>query len=300
MSVSPSRENASPLRASNRYAERYKSYLIDSPPREGTKKSTDKLNSPLNTTNNETKIFESERYSAYELKNEDRGEWRQSTSNTSREVDETEIPKPSASPKPEKQQKSLPRYMQSTSSYVGKVHSAKDQRNALGPRSRGGITKRVGVSKIPKYKATTNINAIEDIKSEMGSEDTYVTMAARIKLFEKGLGNGSNKRGHVVPHQSPSSSTTTSSQSNKSHNSGTRQDVTTHDNRNKTSKTAITTTNPTKSSSRITKPSTPNYLRKTVSSETKSHQKKISNDFKEKLNMWRGKINMHNKETKKG
>lgn len=32
----------------------------------------------------------------------------------------------------------------------------------------------------------------------MGSEDTYITMAARIKLFEKGLGNGSNKRGHVV------------------------------------------------------------------------------------------------------
>lgn len=139
MSVSPSRENTSPLRASNRYAERYKSYLVDSPPRESTKKSTDKLNSPLRTTNIETKIFESEKYSAYELKNEDRGEWRQSASNTSREVDETEIPKPSASPQPEKQKKILPRYMQSTSSYVGKVHSAKD-RNVLGPRSRGGIS----------------------------------------------------------------------------------------------------------------------------------------------------------------
>lgn len=53
--------------------------------------------------------------------------------------------------------------------------------------------KRVGTSKIPKYKSTTTINAIEDIKNEMLPEDTYVSMAERIKLFEKGLGNGSNK-----------------------------------------------------------------------------------------------------------
>lgn len=32
----------------------------------------------------------------------------------------------------------------------------------------------------------------------MGSDDRYVSMAARIKLFEKGLGNGSNKRVPVV------------------------------------------------------------------------------------------------------
>jgi hypothetical protein len=49
------------------------------------------------------------------------------------------------------------------------------------------------MSKIPKYKSTTSINAIEEIKNEMSPDDVYVPMAARIKLFEKGLGNGSNK-----------------------------------------------------------------------------------------------------------
>lgn len=51
---------------------------------------------------------------------------------------------------------------------------------------------------MPRYQSTTSINAIEDIRSEMGSDDRYVSMAARIKLFEKGLGNGSNKRVPVV------------------------------------------------------------------------------------------------------
>ncbi len=32
----------------------------------------------------------------------------------------------------------------------------------------------------------------------MQPEDTYVPMAARIKLFEKGLGNGSNKPAPIV------------------------------------------------------------------------------------------------------
>lgn len=49
------------------------------------------------------------------------------------------------------------------------------------------------MSKIPKYKSTTSINAIEEIKNEMSPDDVYVPMAARIKMFEKGLGNGSNK-----------------------------------------------------------------------------------------------------------
>lgn len=57
----------------------------------------------------------------------------------------------------------------------------------------------MGTSRVPRYKATTNINAIDDIRSEMTTDDTYIPMAARIKLFEKNLGNGSNK---AVPHVS--------------------------------------------------------------------------------------------------
>ena len=45
---------------------------------------------------------------------------------------------------------------------------------------------------MPRFKATTTINAIKDIQNEMQPDDTYVSMAARIKLFEKGLGNASN------------------------------------------------------------------------------------------------------------
>lgn len=51
----------------------------------------------------------------------------------------------------------------------------------------------MGTTKVPRYHATTTINAIEDIKSEMQADDVYIPMAARIKLFEKGLGNGSNR-----------------------------------------------------------------------------------------------------------
>lgn len=58
--------------------------------------------------------------------------------------------------------------------------------------------KRVSTSKIPRYRSTTSINAVEDIQSEMAPDDVYVPMAARIKLFEKGLGNGSNKPAPIV------------------------------------------------------------------------------------------------------
>ncbi|KAG1049432.1 hypothetical protein G6F43_008239 [Rhizopus delemar] len=90
----------------------------------------------------------------------------------------------------------VPHYMQGTRAFENRLSSKKEEqkrKNVLKPCPGGGITKRVGTSKIPKYKSTTTINAIEDIKNEMLPEDTYVSMAERIKLFEKGLGNGSNK-----------------------------------------------------------------------------------------------------------
>lgn len=46
---------------------------------------------------------------------------------------------------------------------------------------------------MPRYQSTTSINAIHDIQNEMTPEDVYVPMAARIKMFERGLGNASNK-----------------------------------------------------------------------------------------------------------
>lgn len=39
---------------------------------------------------------------------------------------------------------------------------------------------------------------MDDIRSEMAPDDVYVPMAARIKLFEKGLGNASNKPAPIV------------------------------------------------------------------------------------------------------
>ncbi|KAI9275136.1 hypothetical protein EDC94DRAFT_592207 [Helicostylum pulchrum] len=159
--------------------------------------------------------------------------------------------------------------MQSTSSFSNKLHSSKEKRNVLGLRTRGGINKRVGTSKVPRYQSTTSINAIEDIRSEMSTDDKYVSMAARIKLFEKGLGNGSNKRVPVTPHQSSSTSTTSSQ--------GTPVPV------NRSVTPAL------KPSPVTNNASTPSYLRKTVASETKTTKRKTSSDFREKLNLWKGK-----------
>ncbi|CAO3668420.1 unnamed protein product [Rhizopus stolonifer] len=105
-------------------------------------------------------------------------------------------PKPSTIEKKKPRANRIPHYMQGTRSFESKLNSKRDEqkhRDFLSPRSGGGITKRVGISKIPKYKSTTTINAIEDIKNGMASADGYVPMAARIKLFERGLGNSSNK-----------------------------------------------------------------------------------------------------------
>ncbi|KAI8094485.1 hypothetical protein BDF21DRAFT_408839 [Thamnidium elegans] len=249
MSSSPSTERtSSPSATTSRYSERYKALLTESPPRESLPKPAEKPNKT-----NETKIFNGEKYSAYEIKNEDRGEWRQSTTSVTKEVEQVEVKEPTNSiPSPQvvtEKKRSVPGYMQSTSSFSNKLLPSKEKRNVLGPRSRGGINKRVGTSKVPRYQSTTSINAIEDIQSEMSSDDKYVSMAARIKLFEKGLGNGSNKRVPVTPRQSSSTSTISSQ--------GTPVPV----KRNLAPET---------------KPSsaTPSYLRKTVASETKSTKRK--------------------------
>ncbi|KAI8888897.1 hypothetical protein K501DRAFT_329524 [Backusella circina FSU 941] len=105
-----------------------------------------------------------------------------------------------------RKKKEVPRYMQSTQSHEVRVQTKRA--DPLGVRAGGGIKKRVGTSKIPQFKSTTDINAIDDIQGEMAPDDVYIPMAARIKLFERGLGNGANK---PAPTISTTSTTSTSS-----------------------------------------------------------------------------------------
>lgn len=239
MSSSPNNEltslMSSPTRYHNRYSERYKSLLTESPPRdfsalrtpEKAPPSSTLKNSPLQS-NREHRIFEGEKYTSLKIKNEDRGEWRESSMvNDEENVDEVEqvkVTKPHSpyqttssattttatiervvstrtpspthqkrsismkeetsqhqrqekrprhsqsqhqqqeykkhkqqqqpqqqqqqqpeqpQPQPEHHRRSLPHYMQATSSYESRVHSNKERRsqpNLLGPRSKGGIT----------------------------------------------------------------------------------------------------------------------------------------------------------------
>lgn len=75
MSSSPSTQE--PSRYFNRFSERFKS-LEDSPPREKQMVISTLKNSPLQPTyKDEHKIYEGEKYTSYEIPNEDRGEWRE-------------------------------------------------------------------------------------------------------------------------------------------------------------------------------------------------------------------------------
>ncbi|EPB88500.1 hypothetical protein HMPREF1544_04735 [Mucor circinelloides 1006PhL] len=157
----------------------------------------------------------------------------------------------------------VPHYMQATSSFYEKINARKEERqtdNLLRPRTKGGISKRVSTSKIPRYRSTTSINAVDDIQSEMAPDDVYVPMAARIKLFEKGLGNASNKPAPVTPKYHRSNSVNSSSPTpsvNNSRQSGTP---------------TASTPRRTSSQNSETTDGMPRYLRQTSSSSIKQRE----------------------------
>ncbi|KAF7730174.1 hypothetical protein EC973_002782 [Apophysomyces ossiformis] len=82
----------------------------------------------------------------------------------------------------------LPHYMLSTLSYKSRLREQQQQQH--GPTRTGGIKKRVGTSKVPRFQVTTRTNAVEEIRREMTPDDVFISIAARTKLFEQGLGNG--------------------------------------------------------------------------------------------------------------
>lgn len=168
----------------NRYSERYKSFLVDSPPRNDTPITSILRNSPLQPVRTgEHKIYEGEKYSSYEIKNEDNGEWRQLNSTSEAEVKKVEVnsPKqyvqetqtithqykekireeteespiePQVEVKQEEQTegrrvKKIPHYMMATTSFQKKTHPSNRDEVNLGLRTKGGIT----VSRI--FKVTT-------------------------------------------------------------------------------------------------------------------------------------------------
>ncbi|CAO3619871.1 unnamed protein product [Mucor hiemalis] len=319
---------SSPTRYHNRYSERYKSLLTESPPRDfqalrTPEKAAPRMrNSPLQS-NREHRIFE-EQVKVTKPQSPYQTETVSSTTtnvlervvsaktpspshqkrSTPVKEDSLEHPRQEKRPRQQEQQqqhqqqqqqqpeqpsstehrRGRPHYMQATSSYESRVHSNKERRSLpnLGPRSKGGITKRVGTTKVPRYHATTTINAIEDIQSEMQPDDVYIPMAARIKLFEKGLGNGSNR----PVRQSSSTPTNSQPKPQPSRSTSTRISPTPMDT------------------------SLPSYARRTVASETKEKTKRPSSSqkikstaptksivksnemdksFNEKLNLWKGK-----------
>lgn len=98
MSTSPNELStimSSPTRYHNRYSERYKSLLTESPPRDfqalrTPEKAAPRMrNSPLQS-NREHRIFEGEKYTTLKVKNEDRGEWRENAMFNEENVDEVE------------------------------------------------------------------------------------------------------------------------------------------------------------------------------------------------------------------
>ncbi|KAI9256231.1 hypothetical protein BY458DRAFT_441810 [Sporodiniella umbellata] len=206
----------------SRYSKRFKSLVTDTPPRDTTLQ-TSVLRTPERIPDRISTNYPSplrrnvipDRYKTVEIENEDRGQWRESSTKQETEttkiqveekiVTETEINYTQASSSEEKLEKKksksgrIPHYMQGTRSFESRLNSKRDdqrQRHLLSPRLGGGITKRVGTSRIPKYKSTTSINAMDDIKNEMGSDDGYVSTASRIKLYEKGMkGNTKQQTG---------------------------------------------------------------------------------------------------------
>ncbi|GAN01363.1 hypothetical protein MAM1_0006d00796 [Mucor ambiguus] len=162
----------------------------------------------------------------------------------------------------------VPHYMQATSSFYEKINAKKEPRqtdNLLRPRTKGGISKRVSTSKIPRYRSTTSINAVDDIRSEMAPDDVYVPMAARIKLFEKGLGNASNKPAPITPKYHRSNSVNSSSPTPSAHSS-----------RQLATPTASTYRRTSSQSSETTLDGMPRYLRQTSSSSIKQRELPIS------------------------
>ncbi|KAI8049813.1 uncharacterized protein B0P05DRAFT_563506 [Gilbertella persicaria] len=307
MSSSPSIEQkiASPTRYHNRNNERFKAIMAESPPREVTK------SSPLQPSRlSEYKVYETEKYATYEIHNEDRGAWReidspkrdsivspvhktQETTKVKDKVEPTRISQPStpapSSPQPSTQKevtekRRIPHYMLPTRASGEKTTK---ETKTLGRRSNGGITKRVTTSKIPRYRSTTSINAIEEIQNEMKPGDAYVPMAARIQLYEKGLGNASNK--HMpMPNKYNQPSPPPS-------RSGSRLST------------------PTSSQKSQDRSEPPSYLRPTSSSAIKKRKpKQRTNEakpfrfttsdnatFKEKLSLWRQKEHEQGKKTTK-
>ncbi|CAO3599602.1 unnamed protein product [Absidia cylindrospora] len=87
----------------------------------------------------------------------------------------------------------LPHYMRTTESYQSRLQAQSDNHHAKLHKTRlGGVTKRTHSPRIQPFRATTKINALDDIKNEMAPEEVYVSLAERVKQFEKGLGNGGN------------------------------------------------------------------------------------------------------------
>ncbi|KAI8342835.1 hypothetical protein BC941DRAFT_499192 [Chlamydoabsidia padenii] len=85
---------------------------------------------------------------------------------------------------------SLPHYMRATESYQSRIQAQVDHQHhaKLHKTTSGGVVKRARSPQV--FRSSTKINAIDDIKNEMTPEDVYIPLAARVKLFEKGLGNG--------------------------------------------------------------------------------------------------------------
>ncbi|KAG1150700.1 hypothetical protein G6F37_009771 [Rhizopus arrhizus] len=225
--------SGSPSRSNSRYSDRIKRLVTDSPLRDPVKtpeRTTTTYPSPLRRNN-----ANSDKYSAFEIKNEDRGEWRESSLTEEAETKQVEIKeqitneeKPSEKI-PERQQTTekrntqkksgpdrVPHYMQGTRAFESRLNSKKDgqkHKDILKPRSGGGITKQVGTPKVSKHKSTAAINVIKEIKNEMTTKNAYIPMAAQIKLFEKDLGNASNKSSPLRPTATRSSAKVKSSSS---------------------------------------------------------------------------------------
>ncbi|KAI7899774.1 uncharacterized protein BX663DRAFT_520386 [Cokeromyces recurvatus] len=286
---SPNKIKESPSRYRSRFSDRFQSISSLSPSHENTTTITNQQSfiSPVHPTDNK-KLIDNEKYSAFEIKNEDRGQWRESeidTNDKNNQMMEEDDPTPVPTPVQQQQQQQqetvkkeqitqtvsdvntrhrhVPHYMQATRSFYGKVSNKKES-SLLGPRSKSGITKKVGASKIPRYRSTTQINAIEDIKNEMTLEDVYIPMAARIKLFEKGLGN--NGSSNTLQRQKSSSST--ASNSNDSSSKQQRPIKKTTQSPSESSQNSNTSSSQQKSKQLVVPSfhsSEPNYLRQTSS-----------------------------------
>ncbi|CAO3608057.1 unnamed protein product [Cunninghamella blakesleeana] len=83
----------------------------------------------------------------------------------------------------------LPHYMLPTESFQHHVQSTSENNTKLHRTISRGVTKK-NTPNLSRFKSSTRINAIDDIRKEMLPDDVYIPLAARIKLFEKGLGNG--------------------------------------------------------------------------------------------------------------